>query len=368
MKTHWRAEDELACVPTWVPNYAARYLAHIEKGISIRALARQSHCHASTISRQIRRVESRRDDPLIDEALAALGAHVSNSPGADRRMETFEMNAHDMDSPLCEAALATAAEKILLKLSDPDAVLAVAKGMEKAVVVRDGADGATLRTAVVDRDIAQAMALKDWISCKAPGRVSRYKITPAGRSELTQLMAKASNSARDFAEEQSGFEKLAKGTPRAEQGAQRRMRFSTSESPLAVLARRKDKDGKPFLSSDLVAAGERLREDFELSQMDGALGQNWDRLLTAGTSAGTNGDCTSSAWQARDRLREAMELLGEGLADITLRCCCYLEGLEMTERRLGWPARSGKVVLRIALVRLRAHYNASRTDVSDMIG
>lgn len=368
MKRHWRAEDELASVPPWVPNYAARYLAHIEKGVSIRELARHSQCHASTISRQIRRVESRRDDPLIDEALATLGAHVSNALGADRRMETFEMNAQDMDSPLCEAALATAAEKILLKLSDPDAVLAVAKGMEKAVVVRDGADGATLRTAVVDRDVAQAMALKDWISCKTPGRVSRYKITPAGRSELTQLMAKASNSARDFAEEQTGFEKVPTGVPRAEQRAQRRMRFTAHESPLSVLARRKDKDGKPFLSSELVAAGERLREDFELSQMEGALGQNWDRFLTAGTSSGGGGSKGDSAWQARDRLREAMELLGEGLADITLRCCCYLEGLEMTERRLGWPARSGKVVLRIALVRLREHYNASHTEVSDMIG
>mgnify|MGYP002652262663 CR=1 FL=1 len=34
----------------------------------------------------------------------------------------------------------------------------------------------------------------------------------------------------------------------------------------------------------------------------------------------------------------------------------FLEGIEMTERRLGWSARSGKIVLRLALMRLERHY------------
>lgn len=59
--------------PTWVPQDAWRYLAHTEAGLPIRALARSAGCHASTVLRQIRRLENRRDDLLVDEALRRLG-------------------------------------------------------------------------------------------------------------------------------------------------------------------------------------------------------------------------------------------------------------------------------------------------------
>ncbi|GAA6207388.1 DUF6456 domain-containing protein [Cognatishimia sp. WU-CL00825] len=369
MTKHWGTDQDLPNIPKWVPNYAVRYLAHTEQGVSIRALARHSNCHASTVLRQIRRVESRRDDPLIDEALSALGAQVSQSAAADRLMETFEMNAQNSGEPPSEKDLRNAAGKILLRLNEAGAVLAVAKDMEKAVVVRDTPGAAPQRMAVVDRPIAQAMALKDWISCKTPGRISRYQITAAGRTELGRLTAGKAGELAGFNEAQAAFDA---GTPVDGAGAgvvPRRMRFSAGESPMSILARRKDKSGKPFLSSDLVAAGERMREDFELSQMEAAVGQNWDRFLTAGVS---NGDTDRSGgfgpMAARRRVGEAVEALGEGLSDVVLRCCCYLEGLESAEKRLGWPARSGKVVLRIALIRLREHYEASRSETSDMIG
>ena len=56
---------------------------------------------------------------------------------------------------------------------------------------------------------------------------------------------------------------------------------------------------------------------------------------------------------------QALGFLGPGLSETALRCCCLLEGLETTEKYMGWAARWGKVVLRIALQRLVLHYEAT---------
>ena len=64
---------------------------------------------------------------------------------------------------------------------------------------------------------------------------------------------------------------------------------------------------------------------------------------------------------ARDRVAKALACLGPGLSDAALRVCCFLEGLEACERRMGWSARSGKVVLKIALHRLTEHYGLGAT-------
>ena len=57
-------------LPAWVPEAACLYLHHTVAGVPLRALARTTGVHPSTVMRQIRRIESRRDDPLVDEALA----------------------------------------------------------------------------------------------------------------------------------------------------------------------------------------------------------------------------------------------------------------------------------------------------------
>jgi hypothetical protein len=91
------------------------------------------------------------------------------------------------------------ARRILRRLSEPGACLAVARDMETAVVVRDTGGGQNVRTAVLDRAVAEAMALKDWISCAVHGRVSRYQITAAGRAALKRLIAESSGHRDSFA-------------------------------------------------------------------------------------------------------------------------------------------------------------------------
>lgn len=263
--------------------------------------------------------------------------------------------------------LESEARRVLRRLCESGAVLAVAENMEKAVIVRDGEGTASTRTAVVDCAIAQAMALKDWIACANPGRISRYRITAAGRTALGQLLADQENRARKenehgFAEAQTPF--VVTGEPGSaavddKPAPPRRTRYNLSESPLIALARRKDRDGKPFLEDALVRAGERLREDFELAQMGPQVAQNWERFLTGGGRGGfaAGTDVGTRPSEARDRVARALSNLGPGLSDVALRCCCYLEGLETAEKKMGWSARSGKIVLRIALQRLRHHYD-----------
>ena len=118
-----------------------------------------------------------------------------------------------------------------------------------------------------------------------------------------------------------------------------------------------------------MVAGERLREDFELAQMAPRTTQNWEGFLTAGVrgTAPSKGPLDGPS-AARRRVQDALADLGPGLGDVALRTCCYLEGLETTEKRMGWSARSGKIVLRIALQRLKLHYENTQGTLAPKIG
>ena len=370
-------------LPCWVPESVRNYLAHTEAGTSIRSLAREEGCHPSTIMRQIRRLETRRDDPLVDAALRHLGAQgIFQKDPATKTEKLQDSAAMNKNTPATDLTpdsktLDQEAIRILRRLCEKGAVLAVAADMEKAVVVRDGAGGLSTRTAVVERAVAEAMALKDWIAATTHGKITRYQITASGRSALAGMMANSESaqarkqSAGGMAEAPAGFDhaKPLTDAPK-DKTARKRIRYNTIESPLAALARRRDRDGEPFLTADMVNAGEHLREDFELAQMGPRVTQDWDRFLThsdRGAVTGGSGAPTGPS-DARARVANALSELGPGLSDVVLRCCCYLEGLETVEKKLGWSARSGKIVLRIALLRLRRHYVETAGPGGPMIG
>ncbi|ETA53081.2 helix-turn-helix domain-containing protein [Ponticoccus alexandrii] len=357
-------------LPDWVPDAARVYLAHTEQGQSIRALARQEGCHASTVLRQVRKIETRRDDPLIDAALSSLGAARAIALNRRTRKDRDPMNAANQNpAPPDELTLTREARRILRRLCESGAVLAVAAEMDKAVVVRDTGDGGSARTGVVDVAVAEAMALKGWIACDAPARISRYRVTASGRSALSRLVAEQENKVRGFAEAQAGFDSgraAEVGLAEVERDPRARKNcYVLAESPLTALGRRRDKEGMPFLTEPLIAAGERLREDYELAQLGPPTMQSWDHYVQTAPADTAE---AAGANPAQARLRSALRDLGPGLGDVALRCCCYLEGLEMTEKRLGWSARSGKVVLRIALQRLRRHYDEMSRQGGDFLG
>ena len=260
------------------------------------------------------------------------------------------------------------ARRILRRLCETDALLVLASDMEKAVVLRPGPGGEQTRTAVVDRAVAIAFALRDWVQPVELGRIAKYRVTTAGKSALKRLIEEdrqrrmAEGRAPAFAEGQTPFQAQHRDWgERAiadDTGTKRMTRVNLAETPLASLARRKGSDGKPFLSPHLVQVGEKLREDFEHSQMGPRVGQNWDRFLTGVDRGGflSDGGIGEGPRSARQRVSDALDALGPGLSDIVMRVCCFLEGLESAEKRLGWSARSGKIVLKIGLQRLAEYY------------
>lgn len=371
MKTNLSTDFSL---PSWLPDMVRLYIDHTGDGVPIRELARREGTAASTVMRKVRRCEMRREDPLVDEALTELDDR-SGSP--NKRVPTdMTMPVRQNALRIDDATLNREACRILRRLAEPGAVLALAPEMEKAVVMREFPDGKTARTGVVDRPVAQAFALKDWITCRKQGRINAYEITSAGRAALKRLVDEGDrvrHGAEGMAEAASPFagqhREWAEKTVVDADGP-RRLRHNLAESPIAVMGRRRDKDGQPFLAPDLVRAGERLREDFELAQMGPRVAQNWERFLTGGDRGGFRADAglAEGPGKARERVALALRDLGPGLGDVALRVCCFLEGIESAERRMGWAARSGKVVLRIALQRLKRHYEETYGLGSHLIG
>ncbi|MCU0803155.1 MAG: helix-turn-helix domain-containing protein [Rhodobacteraceae bacterium] len=372
-------EATIPCLPAWLPDALRCYLDHINRGLSLRALARREGLHPSTVLRQVRRLESRRDDPLIDEAITAIGLAVL--PKSRNAITTIRKDSTAMTAPIRNAAMMIDDEtlqregrRMLRRLAETGAFLAIAPEMEKAIVLREFPDGRSTRTGVVERAVAQAFVLKDWIAPRKTGRVTTYEITTVGRAALKRMLDLAdahrdpglAEAATPFADQHRDWDsRVVQDGPQT-----RRMRYNMAESPIAVLGRRRDRDGKLFLEADMIEAAERLREDFELAQMGPRVAQNWDRFLTAGDRGSFRPDAgvAEGPRSARDRVALALRDLGPGLGDVVLRVCCYLEGIETAEKRMGWASRSGKIVLRIALMRLKRHYDETYGKAGILIG
>ena len=140
------------------------------------------------------------------------------------------------------------------------------------------------------------------------------------------------------------------------------------ESPLGWLHRRKDRSGAPLISTAQFQAGERLREDFERGQLMPSTTSSWDGIAPSRrqrrSAANGASDLSDSALASRERVSKALTAAGPELAGVLVDVCCHLAGLSETEKNNGWPQRSGKVILQIALSKLARHYGFDETPGS----
>jgi hypothetical protein len=362
------AQASLAGAPDKRAEDVAIYLAHVEGAASLRRLAEASGRPATSVHRAIRRIEALRDDPLLDIAFDQMGdaARRLLSDQEFSRDDIMQNAALQARAPTGESGSAyqlRVAARTLERLSEPEAFMMVAKGAEKAGVF-SRKNRFRRPVALLTVEAAADLAARDWVrSVSRTAMSAKYAISDAGRAWLRRRLAEEAAEAASAVPGREGPSPFAaqhrvegqRVLAKADGGVET-VRVNMGESPLGWLASRKGADGTPFLTSEEVEAGERLRTDFEAAQMGPRVTQDWRSFLSprdgrSGPSAPSEGPMF-----ARDRLASALKDLGPGLADVALRACCYLEGLEATERSMGWSARSGKVVLKIALQRLALHY------------
>jgi len=281
---------------------------HIQ-GKSLREIAQKTGCHATTVMRHIQRICDHRDDPDV----RALIETTAGRPGTLGAGVTDEFNR---------------AAKLL---KQADTLLVVAADMDRALIIGKTEDGNFHQLDAISQDAAHILLVRLHLKSVSRGRVSRYcHPNPTHRAKWRDQIVDVN-----------------------EQTAVLPVR---GEAPLKILARRRDGKGDAFLSRDLVQAGLRLSEDFILSAASSCVQDtinNVAAILDGALDSQVTGDI--AAW---GRFIASLRDLGPGLADIALRSCCLNEGLERSEAASGWSARSGKVVLRIALVRLKRHYDA----------
>lgn len=128
-------------------------------------------------------------------------------------------------------------------------------------------------------------------------------------------------------------------------------------SVLKRLTALRDANGAPWLSSIELAAASRLRDDWERGQIGMVRGSDWT-AGPKGAAARGPGNAREGALaahcDARRRVDDALASLAPQLRRVVERVCLQEEGLEALERAEGWPARSGKIALKLGLAQLAA--------------
>jgi hypothetical protein len=212
----------------------------------------------------------------------------------------------------------------------------------------EGCTLAALRPpAASDADILIANDL----AVRGPG--GALDITAVGRSHLARLEIARSGAEIDpFLAQHLDLAR----TELATASGRARVDMDTAESPLVWLARRKGRDGRALIEPVQLQAGERLRADFTRAQLMPRITANWSSSVARDRRGGGVTTFTEAVVAARQHVRHAFDAAGPEFIGLLLDVCCFLKGLEDVERERGWPPRSAKVVLQLALDRLARHY------------
>ena len=242
-------------------------------------------------------------------------------------------------SGTCENEILREARRVLRKLADAKARLVQTRDGRWAVLQHSDARSGRVKTST---EMVAAFRKRGWL--EASGSDSLV-LSAAGRVWLTGDLSGADPFAAQH-------QLLRSRTVTNERGEEISVVVNEGESPLGWLKARGVIDGRQF------EAGEKLRRDFTLARLEPRLCRDLSAPLVDGRGP-TNPVLPDTVLAAKQRFSKALSAVGPGLSDLLFELCCALKGLEAVETQNGWPRRSGKVVLALALDRLAAHYGIS---------
>jgi hypothetical protein len=240
-------------------------------------------------------------------------------------------------SAIPENEMRREARRVLRKLADAKARLVQIRNGRWAVVQRGEASSGRVKTTA---EMVAAFRNRDWIEA---GGDDALVLSAIGRSWLTGELAGA--------DPYSAQHQLLRLRPmRDEGGEETSVIVNEGESPLGWL------HARGAIDHIQLQAGERLRRDYTLAQLEPRVCIDLSAPVVLGSGHINAAFVSDTALAAKQRFSKAMSAVGPGLSNLLFDVCCALKGLEAAEKSQGWPRRSGKVVLAIALGRLAAHY------------
>lgn len=290
------------------------------------------------------------------------------------------VSAHDGSGPGLRDTIAEAG-RLLRHLREPGHAAVIGSLAPDRVILSSTRNGVSLGRGTVAVAAATLLLQRGFVRETSPGA---FALTDSGRAMASRVADDAEDHAVDVAPvaplpRRRGRPASTRRTAKAKaapvekaaappgriiaeatlqhEGEAVTVQINEAESPLAWLHRRRDRNGVPFIDATCFEAGERLRRDMTVARLMPRVTSRWSPA-TGGNSGPAA--ATDAMVSARQRLDRALDAVDGDYAGILLDVCGFLKRIEDVERERHWPPRSGKVVLKLALQRLAAHYGLAR--------